>query len=54
MVGKAVAIIIGGWHNGFQGQLVGPFRRVVVVMVAGRHNGVQGDVIQGQGNRGEG
>ena len=33
---------------------MGPFRRVVVVMVAGRHNGVQGDVIQGQGNRGEG
>ena len=37
---------------------MGLFRRVVVVMVAlmvaGRHAGVLGDVIQGQGNRGEG
>ena len=33
---------------------MGPFRRVVVVMVVGRHTGVQGDLIQGQGNRGEG
>ena len=54
LVDRAVAINIGGWHNGFQGYLVGPFRRVVMVMVVGRRNGVEGDLIQGQGNRGEG